>query len=95
MIFARAGTLRGVPGTRICGGRVIVESYSFHALAGPNGRPALYLKDCMYQELFRPVPCGAGPVAQAVTFPVPDAFQRLPVNLSPDEIRAMVRDLLG
>lgn len=25
----------------------------------------------------------------------PDAFERLPVNLSRDEIRTMVRDLLG
>lgn len=49
----------------------------------------------MYQDLFRPAVYGAGPVPQTVTFPVPDAFERLPVNLSSDEIRAMVRELLG
>ena len=53
------------------------------------------LKVSMSLELFRPGLHGAGPVVQAVTFPVPDAFERLPVNLSADEIRAMVRELLG
>lgn len=49
----------------------------------------------MHQELFRPATYGAGLLPQTLTSSVPDAFERLPVNLTADEIRAMVRELLG
>ena len=50
-------------------------------------------KVSMRQELFRPATMAVPLSSNANT--VPDAFQRLPVNLSKEEIRAIVRDLLG
>lgn len=49
----------------------------------------------MFLHEVRPAHGGAGPVAHPAQFPVQDAFERLPVNLSMDEIRAMVLELLG
>ena len=42
-----------------------------------------------------PAPHGAGQVPQTVFQPDPPLFERLPMNLSPEEIRAMVLEVLG
>lgn len=47
----------------------------------------------MFLDVVRPAHGGAGHFVQ--TKPEPDAFERLPVNLSAEEIRAMVLDVLG
>ena len=52
------------------------------------------MKESMTPELFRPA-TSAAPSSPNTIHPANDAFQRLPVNLSKDEIRAIVRDLLG
>ena len=52
------------------------------------------MKESMNSELFRPA-MSAAPSSPNTVHPAPDAFQRLPVNLSKDEIRAIVRDVLG
>lgn len=49
----------------------------------------------MFLQTIRPAHSGAGHFTQPVSSPAPDAFERLPVNLSSDEIRAMVLELLG
>ena len=49
----------------------------------------------MFLHLVIPVPNGAGPLAHPTPVPVPERFERLPVNLTPDEIRQMVGELLG
>jgi hypothetical protein len=49
----------------------------------------------MHLNDVHPAHIGAGFFAHPVVFPVSDAFERLPVNLSADEIRAMVLELLG
>lgn len=53
----------------------------------------------MFSNEIRPAQSGAGhvayPVINPVLFPASGAFERLPVNMTPDEIRAMVLELLG
>ncbi len=49
----------------------------------------------MFQHVVVPVPNGTGFVAHPLPAPQPERFERLPVNLSPDEIRRMVVELLG
>ena len=49
----------------------------------------------MFLDVVRPAHGGAGHFAQPKPNPEPDAFERLPVNLSAEEIRAMVLDVLG
>ena len=49
----------------------------------------------MYLDVVRPAHNGAGHLVQTRTHPEPDAFERLPVNLSADEIRAMVLEVIG
>ena len=53
------------------------------------------MKESMTPELFRPATSAAPSSSPNTVHPANDAFQRLPVNLSKDEIRAIVRDLLG
>lgn len=54
----------------------------------------------MFLDVVYPAPRGPGSTMQGMIHEnlvpqKPDAFVRLPVNLTRDEIRAMVRDLLG
>jgi len=49
----------------------------------------------MFPDIVRPAHGGAGHVVQTKSYPDPDAFECLPVNLSADEIRAMVLEVLG
>ena len=54
----------------------------------------------MFLNVVYPAFRGAGEVVPCMTYESlvqtrPDAFERLPVNLSLDEIRAMVLDVLG
>lgn len=54
----------------------------------------------MFLDYVYPALTGAGHIVHTVNNQLsivtpPDAFQRLPVNLSPEEIRAMVLEVLG
>lgn len=49
----------------------------------------------MYVDVTRSAVNGAEQVLPIVSYPVANAFERLPVNLSSEEIRAMIREILG
>jgi hypothetical protein len=53
----------------------------------------------MFLNEVRPAHGGAGlvayPILNPVTFPAKGVFERLPMNMTPDEIRVMVLELLG
>ena len=42
-----------------------------------------------------PAPIGAGTLYPMMTFPGTNTFERVPLNLSVEEIRAMVKDVIG
>jgi hypothetical protein len=49
----------------------------------------------MNLDVIHPAPFGAGTMLQAYFQPKPDAFERLPMNLSDEEIREMVLEVMG
>jgi hypothetical protein len=49
----------------------------------------------MFHNFSNPAPIGAGTVTIPPSAPLPERFERLPVNLSPDEIKQMIGELLG
>ena len=42
-----------------------------------------------------PAQLGAGPILNGFHQPEPDAFERLPMNLTAEEIREMVLEVMG
>jgi hypothetical protein len=51
--------------------------------------------ESMNLDVIHPAPFGAGTMLQAYFQPKPDAFERLPMNLSDEEIREMVLEVMG